>query len=1808
MSAIHGRRQLQIAFLSAIVGLFALMSVLLTAGDSGNLPDQRVKVIDFYPQGVIGRPTNINIKFSNDLVPDDSLNKVTTELPFIIEPPISGLARWIDNDKLRFFPDTMYAPSTIYKIEFKSEQAYLNGNRIDESRIFEFSTPVLIVKEVDAYVENVPRKGSFIRLVVYIEFIYAVRYDDLIAHLATNLRPGGEALTFSSDDSPVSEKFRLVSNEFDRRPVEGTRYEIMIKKDLPCVGGQIPMQADFKRDFGIERPDPLVIESVRPEEAGANGRITLQLSHGTELVELQEHLTITPAVKLTFDQRYDRHVFIYGNFKPREVYTIDIEAGMQATNGRILDRAFSNKVQMPDLRPSLRFMDDGFYMAKGNNKLLAIETVNISEISVEVEQIFVNNIVYYLSGDSRYYYGSDLRQTGRRIFAADYAIPSVLNEPLTSKFNLAEVIGDTLSEGPWRQGIFSVSIRSKNERWHYSNRRIMITDLGILARMSDDHLMVWVNSLENLKPVNQAWVRLISANNQLLLEGKTNSEGVVLFEAIGPQLAGFTPLVITVNKDSDMSYLKFADCALPTAEYDISGRPFLARGYETFIYSDRGVYRPAETAHLVSVVRGKNGMMAEEFPYLLYVTDPQGYEFKKYKLNTASQGIATIDVEIPSFAKTGTYSIAAKINEEVIGQYSFQVEEFMPDRIKTTMALDKTSYMTGDTALITVNGTYLFGTPCEGNQVNGKILIEQNILSPAAFPGYTFADEAKQFTSVAIDLQSASLDESGNYTYLYQIPANLYPPANLKMLISGTVLEDGGRAVSDYKSAIIHPYPIYLGLNKNFQGYAKAGDEVEFSVTAVDPDGNFRAVDAVWVRLQKIIYQTIVKKDVTRRDKREVYRYVSEEEEVPIDSVLISLAKAEQKVRFTPKEYGRYRVRLESPRTGHISTTTFYVSGWGYSPWAMTNPDRLGLELDRDVYRAGQKARLLVKAPFEGKLLLTIEQDKVLKYQTYDLDSNTAEIQIDVPEEYTPNVYISGTLIKSVSSLERFSPSRAFGIVPLVVINDQTRLAVKLEAPLQVRPGNKIEVKIKTVPQAVLTVAAVDVGILQLTDYATPDPFDFFYGKRRLTLNAYDIYSFIFPDIKAGGTMLSAAGDENLFEQRRKRHVSPITSKRVKPVALWSGLVRTDSLGIASVSFDIPQFNGQIKVMAVGFADSKCGSADADIIVKDKILIQESLPRFLTSDDEIDARTTVFNNTGIDDTIFVTIDITGAGKLKSDKVVRKYIAEGEKETVHFKIKAAKNPGQVVINIAAAAGDSKSTASIQLPNRPPQGLQTKHASGIARQGQPAKFKIPSDWLEGTGEYQLRISSMPAVQFSNSIQYLLSYPYGCLEQTTSKLFPMLYYDDLARFAQPELIGSRGMEYFIQEGLIKITGMQLASGGFSYWPNSSSQNEWTSIYACHFMVEARKAGYYINDSVFDKIFRYLKGVANDTKLENNRGVLRIYAAYVLALANKLDRGTLEGLKYLNLDVLPLYSKFMYGGAIALMKSPQEALWLIPVEVQPVNFEPETGNFFDSPIRANAILLEILTELAPNNPSIPVLMESISEQLRIGRWYTTQSTAWGLMAIGKYLRKQEKANYTGSITIAGKRYKDFGLDDLMIKDKILASGDIEIAITGTGNCYYYWQSSGVAGDAKIQEYDDRLMVRREYLDANGNPLGKGTLKTGDQVVAKITATAKDKNLDNVVIDDLLPACFEIENPRLATSGRLEWVQDKSSSSDYLDIRDDRLLLFASLQQGRQFTYYYSMRVICAGEFMVPPVSAECMYDPLIKSSGSSGAIEIEE
>ncbi len=1811
----HPRRF--ISYVAALTAVALLVFATLTL----SLPDNEIRVTSFEPDGRVGMQTNITVKFSKKMVATDSVDRPVLNPPLKITPPIPGIARWIETDVLRFFPDGSLLPATRYSVAVQSDRTWEAGLKIVKPKTYQFFTPGLRFESASGWTEPVPDVNESVRLVARLVFNYPVNLKDLRDKLT--IRTGGNAAktqlnfvvrptdqgyppsdisTSAMAENLTASDVQVFSESIAKTKSDQT-YVLKIDKGLLCQECGDATADPMTLSITIDRLYPLVINSTQSYSQGELVFIAVDFSQQISPETAGSYVSIEPKVDFTTEVSWSR-LILRGPFRPGETYTVSIAKGMPSQLNHLLEEDFSTRVLIADLNPSVKFTSHGLFLPRSGNGLLELSTINLSKVVVETEQVFANNLVYFLltgrgsvyGGDANYY-DTRAEQLGRSIFIKDKELDGVRNTPLATTVDIKSIIADTA------KGIFRVSVRDKEQRWIAASRYVLITDLGLSVRMADNYLMVWVNSLSTVTPTSGVTVTLYSKNNQPLLQGKTDSRGIVVFKEIGPHLAGFEPFVITAEKQGDLSYLRLDESLIPTSDFDVAGRPLLTSGYEAFVYADRGVYRPGDTAHFVSVVRGPEAKLPPGFPYLLTVFDPEGRKFQSFKMTTGA-GMTGVDFVIPDYVPTGRYAVAATIGEDLqIGRMELLVEDFMPDKIRVDLRTLSSSYATGDTLKATVSARLLFGPPGAGYQVKSDMVIESQPFEPKGFSEYTFSADDRTFNRMSVNLRDTLLDDSGLHTFTYQLPPKLVAPSALKGLISATVSESGGRGVSAYAEVLIHPYPTYLGIKLARDGYTKPGEPVVAMVVAVNCDGQAVDLSGCKVRFNRIVYNTLLKRGQTGD-----YQWVSERKTQPLDSTVVSITGLGTTATFTPVAYGSYQITAEDPKGGHLSAVDLWVSGWGYAPWAMDHPDKIELALDKKEYQPGEKAILQVRAPFGGKLLVTLERGEVIDVITRDMSENTAELQLPVKKEYLPNIYVTAAVVRPADSLEPNKPARAFGMVPLAVSTSAKRIGMTLTAPDVIAPHSTITVAVQLDrPRASdVTVAAVDAGILQLTEFKTPDPLTFFFGKKQPHFKPYDLYSFLYPHVNQATSHL-AAGDKSLFAAARQRHLNPFTANRVKSVALWSGVLHTDSEGKTSATFDIPEFNGKLVVMAVSSQGELFGSATRDIIVRDNIVLQESFPRFISPRDSFDGLITLFNNTGQTADITVTATPTGPLKLAGPASLTIPVEKGREGHAIFRFKADDAPGTISVAVSATAGSDKSSLHLEMANRPAMPLVTQYGSGTVIPGKPATFALPSDWLATTDQYVLQTSGLPATALAKQVQYLLQYPYGCVEQTTSRVFPLLYYNDLVKVVEPALFGGHGHEYFVQQGIIRLSSMILPDRSFAFWPGGTYSNSWSTLYASHFLTEASRSGFTVDKKLLGNIYDNLNNIARGRRTDRMTDVHRVYAAYILAQAGKLDQSIVSYLKRLDATKFLPDTRYQLAGALGISGNMAEAVRLIPTDIQPNLFDPETGGDFGSGVRSDAIGLDVLLAISPGNPSIDVLAGSLLQRAQAGRWYSTQENAFALMALGKYFKTKSSLGFTGTLAIFGDKTFTIDSTGFRLTRADLGGKNITVSVLkGEGTCYYYWQASGIPRTTAAPEFDRGIRVRRQYLDEDALPIDPAKVKLGDRIVCLVTAEAVDKPLYNVVINDLLPAGLEVENPRLKTTPRLSWIPSGGISIDYQDIRDDRILLFANIYPGQPVKFYYSLRAISAGEFKVPPVAAECMYNPLIAGSASSGSMTI--
>ena len=1309
-----------------------------------------VKVKSFDPKGEVEQETNFTITFSQNMVSASAVNVLLDSAPIDITPRVPGKYKWLAKHRLRFYPDVELLPSTDYTAEIlpeicTGEDLYLTG-----ATLFKFFTPRFNVKDALVSFKFGEQDKSLVKIQAAVEFNYPVRIGALKEKLSVSYHGDKENIPYQIITEGETANIIELETEEVIRGERDRSITLKIDKGLNCVDGTLGLSGDYVSPIVLKSEKPLRVEWAHAQQQSGKGYVSIRLSSPVDSDAAKEYIAVTPETDYNIVSNY-KNVDLRGNFKPGSEYTITVKIGLRAQDDSVLKKDFSSQLTMPDMEPSISFVGDGIYLSKDGKLNVGLSTININKVQIEIDKVFANNLVYLITSGTMRNRHSSVDNLGKRIYSGDIAVASKRNQEVITSINLKKYLADK------RLGIFRVSAYQPNNQWRKALKWVMITDLGIMAKETGTDLLVWVNSLSSLNPRQNAEVTLISKTNQTLLSGTTNKDGVVKFQSFKEKIEGFEPFLLTTSYGNDLSFLELGNRRIPTTDFDVGGKPVLAGGYDAFVYTDRGVYRPGENANCVAIVRGKNNTVPPKFPIKMQVLGPDNKILRELRGQLNREGACEFKVNFPTYVKTGGYIAKVLAAKEEIGRTGFSVEEFMPDRIKVKVEINTTTAHAGEEVKIDVEGKYLFGAPVAGGEVHADCSIEAHRFAQPQWKSFTFADYERTYKRQDIQLGEDILDENGQYAYTLKIPSDIKPPSSLRGVIAATVSEPGGRAVSAYKAIAIHPYSHYVGIRRAEKGYAEIDKDAKIEYIVVDQDGKAMSDRKLQVSCYYLRWHTILKWVDGH------YRYTSERQKELLKSFVVTSQDKVGLFQFKPTDYGEYKIEV-ADESGSSAAVSFYASGWGYAPWAMENPDRLEIGLDKKSYLPGDVAKAQIRAPFAGKLILTVEREEIYNYRVVMMKENTAEIEVPVVDQYAPNVYISASLIRSTKSLERHAPARAFGVVPLNIDSDKNRLAIKLEAVDEIRPKEELTVNFTITGQnkPYVTIAAVDEGICQLTNFQTPEPHAYFFAKRRLGITSYDIYSAILPEVEPASTSSSTGGDG--VEAARKKHLSPISVQRVKPVSLWSGLVETDDNGNGSVTFKIPQFNGSLRLMAVAFSGDKFGSAWRNVTVREPILLMPTYPRFIAGGDTFKIPVSIFNNTGKQADFEIKlaavgpVDILAEDQPVTESMQSIALASGGSGQVLWEAAAHNWIGKATFNLSAKGGGESTSQSTDLPVRPSVPPITLTGNGVVTAGQPARFAFPSNWLEGTADFSITLSAFPAVKFTSSIRYLVSYPYG------------------------------------------------------------------------------------------------------------------------------------------------------------------------------------------------------------------------------------------------------------------------------------------------------------------------------------------------------------------------------------------------------------------------------------------------------------------
>ena len=1391
-------------------------------------------------------------------------------------------------------------------------------------------------------------------------------------------------------------------------------------------------------------------------------------------------------------------------------------------------------------------------------------------------------------------------EKGVKVWTGELATATTLNQDVITAFPVDQALGDL------QPGVYVMTATPKgpgsDDDGRLATQWFIVSDMGISAFSGNDGIHVFVNSLASTEAVGKAEVRLVARNNEILATRKTDDAGHVLFEAgLARGEGGLSPALLTVmSEKSDYAFLSLKTNAFDLTDRGVSGRAVPA-GADAFVYAERGVYRSTETVYLTALLRDGQGNAMAGGPLTLVIERPDGVEFRRAVLPDQGAGGRSMAVPLNSAVPTGTWRVRAFTDPKgsSVGETTFMVEDYIPERIEFNISSKEKMIKAEVPVELKVDGRFLYGAPASGLQLEGDMLVTSAASGRPGYPGYQFgvADEETASNERTPIENLPEADANGVATFpvsLAKAPTSTRPQ---EAQIFVRMAEAGGRAVERKLVLPVAPATPLIGIKPLFGDKSVAeGDKAEFDVVFVAPDGKQLPRDGLRYELLKM------------ESRYQWYRQNSSWEYEPVKSTarvadgdLTLTADKAARVSLAPQP-GRYRLDVKSTEADGPVTSVQFDVGW-YSDGSADTPDLLETSIDKPEYASGDTMVVSVNARSAGKLTINVLGDRLLTTQTVDVKEGTQQVKLTVGKDWGTGAYVLATLRRPLDAAALRMPGRAIGLKWFGIDKNARTLQVALSPPPLVRPGTALKIPVKLGglnpgEDAKIVVAAVDVGILNLTNYKPPAPDDYYLGQRRLTSEIRDLYGQLIDGMQGTRGQLKTGGDAAGAELQG----SPPTQK---PLALYSGIVTVGPDGTAEISFDIPEFAGTARVMAIAWSSTKLGRATIDVTVRDPVVLTATLPRFLLNGDRGTMSFDLDNVEGAPGDYTISVKTTGPVKVTGNPTTTVKLAAKQRTSMSL----------------AIDGGGAGTANLDVDIKGPNGLalarhyalDVKAATQIlARRSIRTLAKGESltltsdmfaDLVSGTGSVSLSVSLSTALDAATILKALDRYPHGCSEQITSRAMPLLYVNDLA--AGAHLAMDTAVDQRIRDAIERLLARQGSNGSFGLW-SAGGDDAWLDAYVVDFLTRAREKGFAVPDVLFKSALdRIRNSVVNANEPEKDGGRDLAYGLYVLARNGAAPIGDLRYLADTKLSNLATpIAKSQLAAALALVGDKARAERVYGAALDALAPKPviEFGRVdYGSALRDAAALVSLASEGNAPRATLTQAVQRVEVARGLTPYTSTQENAWLVLA-SRALSKETMALDIDGSPIKTAAYRSYKAEEMAGKP---------VKITNTGDAPVQAVVS-VSGSPITPEpaASNGFKIERNYFTLDGKPADISKAKQNDRFAVVLKITEAKPEFGHIMVSDYLPAGLEIDNPKLVSSGdsgTLDWIED-GEEPENTEFRDDRFT--AAIDRASDdtavFTVAYVVRAVSPGKYVLPQAYVEDMYNPSRYGRSGTGTVEV--
>ena len=1500
---------------------------------------------------------------------------------------------------------------------------------------------------------------------------------------------------------------------------------------------------------------------------------------GIENLQLSSHKYIGDSLRRAFglsDSAYYYHDVTSDEFKPNTTYEITLQKGLTLYSRELKeDKHYTLKT--PNRAKAILFdAKKNYISSKGE---LSFRSVNVTDATLVVERVLDDNLRYFMNfGNAEDY---NIERFTKEIFSKKLTLNSKQNEILLQKFKLSDLSKKELISGVYKISLHYVESKEDNNNEKTSSKILFISDLGISANLSKTQAFVSVLSLSSTQPVANAEVLLYAKNNNLIGSTTTNQEGIAIIE--NPKLLQQKPKGIVVKTKNEKNFLLLDKSISSPKPSEILRKK---ERFDAHIYFQSNILRPAAKLNALITLKDGDFISASKLPVKLILRDPKNKTLYQKVYHTDEYGLIDFNYQFDRSDKLGNYYLSVQLGDHTLARKKLKVEAFMPPKIENSIKTSKERYQIGELIEANISSAYLFGAP--SSLLQGKVTLNARPIGyfNKAYKAYTFSNAHLQEKNVQLYIEHSEdivLDNQGKFEVA--LPTNIRQkvPSILEAMIGVTIMDDA-QPVSAYHKVKLYPYKSMVGLKMERDSFEK-GEKLEGEAVLIDP--------LTGKKIEREL-TAVIKRIRWHYDYRGG-NYHWEKETSVVDTFSI---KANEPFSRTISSNGDHYIEVHDHLSGHSASLNFDVWWWAYSNISPSN-DLQSLEINfKDkLYQKGDTLEVSVKSPIlEGQLLLTLESDKVQSYKLVTIHKGTAKVNLTIEQEMKRGLHLHATAYRATDSPSNLIPFRAMGYKFVKPNREAHRIKIEMDLPKISASKRSFNLKLKTSKPSKVLVSVVDRGILQLVEQKKPEIFKHFNQVQTKEVSYFDLYDQLLAHLTEGELIDFGAGDSL---SKKKKHLAPDLGKRIKPFMIWSGIVDAPN-GIATIKLEIPEFNGRASVVAIAINQDSVGVIGQDIHIKDDVMLKPSYPKFALDGDKIEVPLRVFNTTKEPKKITINAKHSNNLALKLKETSLNVPANSSVKTTLSLFPFAEGKGTITLMANyEQKGLSKSISkSVELPILSPYALSTKTFKGVS--SKTVKVTAPKAYKESAVYVTLSNNLIGALR--NDLKYLVQYPYGCAEQTSSKLSAMHY-------AKPFLSKERLLresKHFILEGIKKLDSMQNYYGEFYYWQGGNYVHEYASLYAAQALLELQRSKAEVKKDFEAKIVKMLTSVASKNGRYDGKysDFHRLYAAFILAEHGKLSSSIANMLYEKELYKDNTIATLYMAAILKMQGKSTKANKLYQSEKKYLgnyardHYGNRYGNF-GSNVRDMFIHFTIKSKYFNKEANDLEVVQKEFENL-----YSTQTKAVALKAVSTYLGNPTDSKIDVMLNINDKNERHTKPN--IVSFEKLKGLEVTLKPQKNSVAYTIEFAKNLPKTLKNELSSDALSIQRAFIDEAGEEIDLKDLKQGDKFYAKVTIQNYGK-IDNVVISQRIPACFSIVNNKIK---KLEArFKDENIQIEHKEIRDDRTLHFVNLRRVTKYDSYSDKHIVQAvkgtlytpliatsiGECKLPAIITEAMYDSRI-------------